>query len=265
MDELVIGDKKYLSSKQAAKVTGYAKDYIGQLCREGRVPARLVGRSWYVLESAIHDHRFGDQKTAQEVQKESLAVESVLPPTWEAPRYEASSVEEESIPAVNRSDSPKDADSQHLQDSWKEWFDRIADASIATPPAPKESEEESKEEEVAEVEREAEEAEEVAVPIHAVYHKPPEELLPRRAARDPYEAVVSEPELQIVNPYEPEASRQRVGKARLILQTAGVQTAGGLFALAMAILAVFGTGYFDEYIISHNQVGAVAGVSFYNR
>ena len=76
MDELVIGDKKYVSSKQAAKVTGYAKDYIGQLCREGRVPARLVGRSWYVLESAIHDHRFGDQKTPRE-QEASAAEEPV--------------------------------------------------------------------------------------------------------------------------------------------------------------------------------------------
>ncbi|MHB1163603.1 MAG: hypothetical protein ACYCZZ_03760, partial [Minisyncoccota bacterium] len=59
MDELLIEGKKYISSKQAAKITGYAKDYIGQLCREGRVSARLVGRSWYVLEAAIQDHRFG--------------------------------------------------------------------------------------------------------------------------------------------------------------------------------------------------------------
>jgi hypothetical protein len=59
MDELTLDDKKYISSKQAAKITGYAKDYVGQLCREGRVQARLVGRSWYVLESSIKDHRFG--------------------------------------------------------------------------------------------------------------------------------------------------------------------------------------------------------------
>jgi hypothetical protein len=51
MDELTLDDKAYLSSKRAAQVTGYAKDYVGQLCREGRVEARLVGRNWYVLES----------------------------------------------------------------------------------------------------------------------------------------------------------------------------------------------------------------------
>ncbi len=62
MDEITLDDKKYVSSKQAAKLTGYAKDYVGQLCREGRVQARLVGRSWYVLESSIKDHRFGTQQ-----------------------------------------------------------------------------------------------------------------------------------------------------------------------------------------------------------
>jgi len=252
MDELIIGDKKYVSSKQAAKVTGYAKDYIGQLCREGRVPARLVGRSWYVLESAIHDHRFGDQKTAQEMQREAAPVESMFSPTWESPRYEASSPEGESISAASRIE---DAGSpQNLQDSWKEWFDRIADAGIAAPTAGgnKETEESEDEERV---------EEEVNVPIHAVYRKPPEELLPRRMAdKDLYEAV-SEPELRIVSRYEvSEAPRQGRGRARLILQTAG-----SLFALVVAVLAVLGTGYFDEYFISNSQVGAVAGVSLYNR
>ncbi len=64
MDELTLDGKKYLSSKGAAKITGYAKDYVGQLCREGRVTARLVGRSWYVLEDSIRAHRFGGEKTS---------------------------------------------------------------------------------------------------------------------------------------------------------------------------------------------------------
>ncbi len=86
MDELVIGEKKYISSKKAAELTGYAKDYIGQLCREGRVEARLVGRSWYVLESSIAEHRFGKQ---EEVVKEPEAEESevVEESGWKSPRY----------------------------------------------------------------------------------------------------------------------------------------------------------------------------------
>jgi hypothetical protein len=59
MDELTLEDKKYISSKRAAQVTGYAKDYIGQLCREGKVEATQLGRNWYVLETSIKEHRFG--------------------------------------------------------------------------------------------------------------------------------------------------------------------------------------------------------------
>lgn len=61
MDELIIGEKRYVSSKRAAEITGYAKDYVGQLCREGYVEAKMVGRSWYVLESSIREHRFGSE------------------------------------------------------------------------------------------------------------------------------------------------------------------------------------------------------------
>lgn len=48
MDELVIGGRQYVSSKRAAEITGYAKDYIGQLCRAKRIDGKLVGRNWYV-------------------------------------------------------------------------------------------------------------------------------------------------------------------------------------------------------------------------
>ena len=57
MDELVVDGEKYISSKRAARLSGYAKDYIGQLCRAGKIESKMVGRSWYVKESAIKDHR----------------------------------------------------------------------------------------------------------------------------------------------------------------------------------------------------------------
>ena len=86
MDELVIGEKKYISSKKAAELTGYAKDYIGQLCREGRVEARLVGRSWYVLESSISEHRFGKQE--EEIKEpETKEVEAAEDSGWKSPTY----------------------------------------------------------------------------------------------------------------------------------------------------------------------------------
>lgn len=52
--DLYFDGKKYISSSRAAKISGYVNDYIGQLCRDGKLEARMVGRSWYVgLESLI--------------------------------------------------------------------------------------------------------------------------------------------------------------------------------------------------------------------
>jgi len=57
MDELIIDKKKYISSKRASRISGYTKDYIGQLCRAGSIPSKMVGRSWYVEEDSIKEHR----------------------------------------------------------------------------------------------------------------------------------------------------------------------------------------------------------------
>ena len=239
MDEILIEEKKYVSSKQAAKVTGYAKDYIGQLCREGRVPARLVGRSWYVLESAIHDHRFGEQKAMQE-EREPRASSPIVSPAWESPRYESSATE--ALPTVNRL---RDAEqgavdmSKNLQDSWKAWFDRVAEAAPAIPDV---------------IPEKREEQEEVSVPIRAVYRQLPEELLPRRT-------IATRAQSEEYDDEEPVQEGQ--GSRRGLMMT--LQLAGASLAILMAVLAVLGSGYFDTYILSHKQVGAVAGVYLYNR
>ena len=231
MDELLIEEKRYVSSKRAAKVTGYAKDYIGQLCREGRVPARLVGRNWYVLESAIHDHRFGKE-----------GIEPAPVSTWESPRYEASPVE--ILPSVNRlrdevqsTSSPEQDDTtQHLQDSWREWFDRITDTKLNIPPVIEEEQEVT--------------SEATEIPIHTVYELPPEELLPNYRVEESTENDVYKERIP---------KRSKKGKYRVI------RISGALLAVVMAVLAAFGTGYFDKYMISGGQVGLLAGVSAYNK
>lgn len=53
MDEMVVAQSKYISSKRASRVSGYAQDYIGQMVRMGKLPATKVGRSWFVDESAL--------------------------------------------------------------------------------------------------------------------------------------------------------------------------------------------------------------------
>ncbi len=94
MDEITLEGKTYVSSKRAAQITGYAKDYVGQLCREGRVLARLVGRNWYVLESSIRDHRFGVEEKATQshtslVSAGEITEEKSQISSWEPVNYTA--------------------------------------------------------------------------------------------------------------------------------------------------------------------------------
>lgn len=138
MDELTLDNKKYLSSKRAAQVTGYAKDYVGQLCREGRVTARLVGRNWYVLESSILEHRFGAEETEEVPQTQKNDVDSV----WETPKYTSEPIdtvpqliekttERASEPNIEALVSNKKVLSD-MQSAWQEWFDQekmLPDAS----------------------------------------------------------------------------------------------------------------------------------------
>jgi excisionase family DNA binding protein len=84
VDELEIQGKKYISSKRAAKLTGYAKDYIGQLARAGKIAGTRVGRAWYVDESALLNHAgpLGDMAPTESVESAPEATQtSVVPRT----------------------------------------------------------------------------------------------------------------------------------------------------------------------------------------
>lgn len=136
MEELTIDGKTYISSKKAAKVTGYAKDYIGQLCREGRVEAKLVGRSWYVYEPSLTEHRFNDErvkhrdKASEEVvvpqEAQETPKESPLETVWEAPSYAAETVELlpelEPAAAPTNQEKAEDGAISHMQSAWQDWF-----------------------------------------------------------------------------------------------------------------------------------------------
>lgn len=138
MEELIIGEKRYISSKRAAKETGYAKDYIGQLCREGKVPAQLVGRSWYVLETAIKDHKFGSSASDGSSHESNSAADSAVF-DWDAPRYEAESVHilpnsvPEAAPGSGEALEKQQIDQRHeqnvspeaLQAAWQDWFAHV--------------------------------------------------------------------------------------------------------------------------------------------
>jgi hypothetical protein len=56
-DSLILEGKIYISAKRAAKIINYAQDYIGQLCRSGKLDSKMIGRSWYVTEESLLAHR----------------------------------------------------------------------------------------------------------------------------------------------------------------------------------------------------------------
>ncbi len=56
-DTLILEGKNYISARRAARVMNYAQDYIGQLCRSGKIDCRMVGRSWFVTEESLIAHR----------------------------------------------------------------------------------------------------------------------------------------------------------------------------------------------------------------
>src|SRR3989344_7414660 len=62
-ESLILQGKKFISSRRAAEITGYTNDYIGQLCRLGKVKAQLVGRNWYVEEQSLFAHKLANGKT----------------------------------------------------------------------------------------------------------------------------------------------------------------------------------------------------------
>lgn len=136
MEELVIEGKTYLSSKRAAKVSGYAKDYIGQLCREGRVEAKLVGRSWYVYEPSLKEHQENDERKKKgtelpsPVESRQDEISNTLDTTWDPPSYEPEvptplpSIEKVIVEEADNSVN-KEEDSGaigEMQAAWQEWF-----------------------------------------------------------------------------------------------------------------------------------------------
>ncbi len=301
MDELVIDDKKYLSTKRAAKVTGYAKDYVGQLCREGRVPARLIGRSWYVLESALQDHRFGDpQNGVEEPGAAAGAVtgqSDVLPPTWQPVKYEADT-QGDAIPRLQRATEQQEAhDVSHisagqdtpvevLNDAWSAWFERQGAHRVM-------ADEGRAEELVAQTTEEPEAAsptqrdEEDAVPLHrvaeaTVSHASDEDAEREQGNQDeapvavPIHTVraaaeergtVKEPERlePTLARWTDNGARREKGR-RHAQRHHRILVAGlAIVAAGFVVLAALGSGYLDSITNSSGVAGALSGITTINK
>jgi len=57
METVTLNGTEYVKASVLAKKLGYTSDYLGQLCRGGKVDAELVGRSWYVEPNSVTEHK----------------------------------------------------------------------------------------------------------------------------------------------------------------------------------------------------------------
>ncbi|HEU4677528.1 MAG TPA: hypothetical protein VFS75_02310 [Candidatus Paceibacterota bacterium] len=79
MEVLVLDGKNYVKASKAARDLGYATDYVGQLCRSGKVDARLIGRTWYVDPDQLGHHRVEKKRMSRVKAREQAkkAIEEV--------------------------------------------------------------------------------------------------------------------------------------------------------------------------------------------
>ena len=56
MEQLIISNKKFFSSKRTGHILGYTNDYVGKLCREGKLLAKMVGRTWYAEWDSVEKY-----------------------------------------------------------------------------------------------------------------------------------------------------------------------------------------------------------------
>lgn len=78
-DRITLDGKTYISSKRAAQVGGYTKDYIGQMCRSGKLDAKLLGRNWYINEDSLKSHKGNKNKSKVSIERESISYTKEVP------------------------------------------------------------------------------------------------------------------------------------------------------------------------------------------
>ncbi len=65
-------DIEYVSARDAARVIGYASDYISRLCRQKKISGYLAGKSWYVDLASLKKYE-SDAKVAAEARRVELS------------------------------------------------------------------------------------------------------------------------------------------------------------------------------------------------
>jgi hypothetical protein len=68
-----MAQQKYISLKEAAQLSGYTPDYVGQLIRRGKLPGKQVfsNISWVTTEEALQNYIHNNGKTIPTSQLQS--------------------------------------------------------------------------------------------------------------------------------------------------------------------------------------------------
>jgi len=53
-NEIYFDGSRFISAYDAARTVGVTRDYIGRLCRDGRIVGKRVGKLWYVEENSLN-------------------------------------------------------------------------------------------------------------------------------------------------------------------------------------------------------------------
>jgi len=112
-------NKEYIKASEVAKKFRYTQDYVGQLCRNKKVDARLVGRTWFVVMDSVTEYR----KTKHTDRKTKSVNKSKNNPVFinKHPR----NTKPTPVAAVIRSKTAKNTSAQ-LHHSLPHYTDRVA-------------------------------------------------------------------------------------------------------------------------------------------
>ena len=78
-DVLILEGKNYISAKRAALVFGYTSDYVGQMCREGKLDCKMLGRTWFVKQESVHAHKLSNSEFIAPAEIETPIIETAAP------------------------------------------------------------------------------------------------------------------------------------------------------------------------------------------
>jgi len=78
-DELLLEGRQYVSAKRASDLSGYARDYIGQLARKGLIDSQRVGGLWYISMDSLNSYqKHTDTYAPQPPKREYKEVDTIV-------------------------------------------------------------------------------------------------------------------------------------------------------------------------------------------